>query len=240
MVAAQSLSQAERAIVSALNTHITRNKEVSLTDLAAECHVAKSTVVKTLQKLGFRGYQEFSYNFRISQDMQLDALLPRKCVQGDADEVVSELAAAFAWCLDKKNLVFLGGRRMGALLASYFSRKLALFDIFAPASYDYAMVDESHLDAGAAFFFFHRNPSRGFGLSGTGEMMIDAVHERGFRTIMFTDSDEPRFAQASDLLIRITDNADPGVDLFATKTIMVFEEALSLFAESREGRGDDR
>ncbi|MBO7674337.1 MAG: hypothetical protein J6S63_04950 [Atopobiaceae bacterium] len=37
-----------------------------------------------------------------------------------------------------------------------------------------------------------------------------------------------------DVLVRIVENADPNIDLFATRTIMVFEEALSLYAKSRE------
>ena len=66
----RGLTHAERAVVTALNAHITRNEEVSLTELAQECHVAKSTVVKTLQRLGYQGFEEFRYNYRLSRVAQ--------------------------------------------------------------------------------------------------------------------------------------------------------------------------
>lgn len=229
-----TLSPTERGIVSALMAHISRNEEVSLTELAQECHVAKSTVVKALQRIGFQGYREFSYSYRISRDMQYGNLLPREVVRGDAEQVAADLANMLCWCQGKKSLVFLGGRRMGALLANYVSRKLAMFDIFAPASYDYAMVDETQLDFGAAFFFFHHNPTKGFGTSGTGDSMIQTVREHGYRTVVFTDSDDVHAYGGVDVLIRIVGNANPNVDLFATRTIMVFEEALHLFAKNRK------
>lgn len=234
----RSLSPTERGVVNALTAHIARNEEVSLTELAQECHVAKSTVVKTLQRIGFQGYREFSYGYRIGRDIQHGSLLPREVVRGDLEQVVGELADVLRWCQGKKSLVFLGGRRMGALLAHYVSRKLAMFDIFAPASYDYAMVDEAQLDFGAAFFFFHHNPARGFGTSGTGESMIRTIRDRGYRTVVFTDADDVRLRGDSDVWVRIVENADPNMDLFATRTIMVFEEALSAFAKSREGSHD--
>lgn len=227
------LSSTERGIVNTLTTHIARNEEISLTELAQECHVAKSTVVKALQRIGFHGYREFSYSYRISRDMQRGSLLPREVVRGDVERKAAELADILQWCRGKKSLVFLGGRRMGALLANYVSRKLAMFDIFAPASYDYAMVDETQLPFGAAFFFFHHNPKRGFGTSGTGESMIQTVREHGYRTVVFTDSDDTHAYRDVDVLIRIVENADPNIDLFATRTIMVFEGALYLYAKSR-------
>ena len=234
MVVVQSLTTAERVVATALNTHITNNDEVSLTDLAEECHVAKSTVVKTLQKIGFRGYQEFSYNFRISRDVQRGTLLPRDIVVGDEVQIARELAQTIQWCESKKNIVFLGGRRMGALLASYVSRKLAMFDIFAPASYDYAMVNESRLERGAAFFFSHRLPQRNIGLSGTGEAMIETARDLGYRVVAFCDTDDSLLARRADFLVRITDNSDPNLDLFATKTIMMVEQALAQYASLRK------
>jgi DNA-binding MurR/RpiR family transcriptional regulator len=39
-------SQLDRAIIQAIVAHISKNEEISLTELAQECHVAKSSVVK--------------------------------------------------------------------------------------------------------------------------------------------------------------------------------------------------
>ncbi|MDI9591256.1 MAG: hypothetical protein QM302_09505 [Acidobacteriota bacterium] len=231
----RSFSQAERSVINALNAHISRNEEVSLTELAGECHVAKSTVVKTLQRMGFRGYQEFSYSFRLSRDVQRGSLLPRDVVVGSGTTAARELASVFLWCAGRKSIAFSDGKCLAAPLAQYLARKLALFDILAPASYDYAMVDAARAEPGAAFFFIHRRDAGvGHGYSGVGEGMLAAVRDRGYRTVIFTDTDDASVTSYADVLIRIADNAEPDIDLYATKVLMVIERALSEYARLRE------
>ncbi len=235
----RNLSQTERAIMTALNAHITRNEEVSLTELAEECHVAKSTVVKAIKRLGFKGYREFTYNYRISRDIQRGTLLPLKVIDGDDAEVMERLVDTLDWCAGKKSIVFCDGKLWAPLLADYVSRKLALFDIFAPASYDYAMVTESRMACGAAFFFFHHLHSGEEAVSsGIGEGMVETVRAHGFRTVVFADGDETNVSSYADVLVRIADDAGADLDLFATKVIMVFERALAGLSRYRaEGRG---
>lgn len=231
-------SQAERAIINALNAHIANNEEVSLSELSAECHVAKSTVVKTLQRMGFKGYQEFSYSFRLSRDVQRGNLLPREVVEGSGSVVAREVAEVLNGCEGTKSIVFSDGKRLASLLAHYFSRKLALFDIFAPASYDYAMVHQSTAKPGAAFFFIHQDASQGeFGYSGVGEGMLSAVRDLGYHIVVFTDNDDAGLASYADVLVRIAENADPELDLFAAKVIMVIERSLSELSHLRGGEG---
>lgn len=233
----RSLSQAERSVVNALNAHITRNEEVSLTELALECHVAKSTVVKTLQRLGFRGYQDFSYSFRLSRDVQRGALLPRETLASDmqeASEIVHQLSELLVWCQDKKNIVFCDGKRSAALLADYVSRKLAMFDIFAPPSYDYVMVTESQLPCGLAFFFLHESVRNGkLEPVGVGEAMLETVRQRGYKTIIFTDQNVARVIPYADMLVKIAENVDPEIDLFASRVLMVFENVLAGYSRRR-------
>lgn len=57
---------------------------------------------------------------------------------------------------------------------------------------------------------------------------------RRHSNVVFADTDDARMRGDIDVLVRIVENADPNIDLFATRTIMVFEEALSLYAKSRE------
>lgn len=229
-------SQAERSVINALNAHISRNQEVSLSVLAEECHVAKSTVVKTLQRMGFKGYQEFSYSFRLSRDVQRGNLLPREVVAGSGTMAACNVAEVLNHCEGKKSIVFSDGKRLASLLAFYFSRKLALFDIFAPASYDYAMVHESAAAPGAAFFFIHQGGrDKGLGYSGVGEGMLKTARDLGYDTVIFTDCDDAGLAGYANVLVRIADNADPEIDLFATKVIMVIERALSELSRMRGG-----
>lgn len=238
------LSQLERGIIQALTKHISQNEEVSLTELAAECYVAKSSVVKAVQKLGFRGFGDLAYSARFNA-REKDGLLPRWIVEGDSESSAHTLAEFFESCRDRHNLIFSGDRRLSAPLASYMSRKLAMFDIFATPSYDYAMIrpmsrqgdlDKSGMEhSGFALFFFHRElPSqRGLGQQpGFGEGMFAAVSEAGFRIIVISDDDRELQNQA-DLLIRIAPNGEADVDLYAVKTLMLFEMSLAHISKMR-------
>lgn len=235
----RNLSQTERTIMTALNAHITRNDEVSLTELAQECHVAKSTVVKALKRLGFKGYREFTYNYRISRDIQRGTLLPLKVIEGDETAVMERLVDTLVWCAGRKSIVFCDGKLWAPLLADYVSRKLAMFDIFAPASYDYAMVTESRMDRGAAFFFFHHLQKGEEAVSsGIGGCMVETVRAYGYRTVVFADGDKTSVSSYADVLVPIADDVGSDLDLFATKVIMVVEHMLADLSRHRAGGGD--
>lgn len=239
-------SPLERDIIQALTRHISQNEEVSLTELADECHVAKSTVVKAVQKLGFRGFGDLTYSARFNAQ-ERGGLLPRRLVEGDSEAVARELAERFERCRGRHNLIFSGDRRLSAPLASYMSRKLAMFDIFATPSYDYAMVRAARGNGAAgpqgtgpggfALFFFHRElpAQRGLGQQpGFGEGMFAAAEAAGFQVIVFSD-DERALQDRADLLVRISPNGEADVDLYAVKALMLFEMALTRVSEMRGG-----
>ena len=234
-------SPLERDIIQALTRHISQNEEVSLTELAAECHVAKSTVVKAVQKLGFRGFGDLTYSARFNAQERV-GLLPRRLVEGDPEAVARELAERFERCRGRHNLIFSGDRRLSAPLASYMSRKLAMFDIFATPSYDYAMVRAAAGPQGAGpggfalFFFLRELPAqRGLGQQpGFGEGMFAAAEAAGFQVIVFSD-DERALQDRADLLVRIAPNGEADVDLYAVKALMLFEMALTRVSEMRGG-----
>ena len=115
------------------------------------------------------------------------------------------------------------------------ARKLALFDIFAPSSYDYAMVTETALEPGVAIFFFHQQARGAFDEEGVGESMMQTVRERGYRTVVFTDRDDSGVGALADLLLRVSDSGDANLDLFATKVLMLVERALARMARLRGG-----
>ena len=60
------LSELERAVFRHISQHVAQNEEITLTELAEECHVAKGTVIKAVQKLGYRGFNDFACNVRLN------------------------------------------------------------------------------------------------------------------------------------------------------------------------------
>lgn len=234
-------SPLERQIVQALTSHISQNEEVSLTVLAQECHASKSSVVKAVQKLGYRGFNDLSYNVRFNAQTSSGSLLPRAITEDSFDAASDALTRCLGRCPGRRNFIFSGDRRCGALIASYMSRKLAMFEIFAPPSYDYAMTARGDLPLGVAFFCFHRELPRHaqWGQQeGYGRGMLKAAREAGFFVVAF--SDDPSHGKTqddTDLMLRISPNDGIDVDLYATRVIMLFEAALARFSATRgEGR----
>ncbi len=109
-------------------------------------------------------------------------------------------------------------------------RKLALFGVFAIASYDYLMVKGSGLPCGAAMFFFHEElPGRREAgqPEGYGEGMLRAAREAGFKIAVFSNSEERSVEVDTDYLFAIPRDASLGIDLYVPKVLMVFEMALA-------------
>lgn len=223
------LTPLEHDIIQLLTQHISCNEEVSLTELADECHVAKSTVVKAVQKLGYGGFGDLTCNVRLNAQ-HAGGLLPRRPVSGDLDAQVDALAHLLWSCRDRHSILFSGDNRIGAPLSTYMCRKLAMFGIFASASYDYLMVEHHALEPGAAIFFFHRElPGRAeWGQrQGYGEGMLRAARAAGFSIAAFSDDPDKGAQEGADLLIEIEENDEAGVDLYLTRVLMVFEMALA-------------
>ena len=234
----------EHVIVDTLVRYSALHQEPSLAQIARECHVAKSTVVKTIQKLGFAGFKDFQYTYRLQSRVSRERLLPARTVEGDLSQEAERLAACFACYATCKNIVYAGGQNMERELARYVSRKLGMFDIFAPASYDYALTDHIRLDAGFALFF----PREMRGALGNGDAIdpqalwrsqIAYYTQRGMHAILISDS--PALIAALPAELRITLAPPQGGhadDLFAVRTLMLVEQTLALLGR-RLGQSDD-
>ena len=236
----QVFTRLEEQIVRTLAAHITRNDEVSLTELALECHVAKSTVVKAVQKLGYHGFGDLSRSVRLNARAGDGTLLPRVTVEGDARLAVRRLSACLRRCEGRRNFIFSGDRRTGRLLATYMSRKLAMFDILAPASYDYDLARRETLPCGIAFFCTHQElPGRLVmgQQEGYGEGMMHAARSAGFSIVAFSD-DERRRWEPDDTVISIAPSPDGREDRYMPKVLMTFEQALAAYAAERGHGGE--
>lgn len=229
----RDLSPLEHDIIQALAYRISQNEETSLSRLAEECHVSKSLVVKALQKLGYRGFGEFTRSLRINAAGG-NALLPREVVVGDVDAATYKLADSIVRHRRDRNFCFCSDRRSGDLLASYMSRKLAMFDIMAPASYDYAMTVPLELPCGMAVFCLHRelHAEAGVGQQADyGRGMMDAARKSGFQMVVIADTDESPELGDDDLMIRIVPSQGLECDLYGVRVLMLFENALSLVSK---------
>lgn len=237
-----SYSALERQILQAVLAHITQNEELSLTELAEECHASKSTVVKAVQKLGYHGFTDLTRSVRLNTQTGPNTLLPRAIVRGNPEHQIDLFARQLARFRHRKNFIFSGDRRCGALLAAYMSRKLAMFDIFAPASYDYAITFRRSLEPGAAIFCFHREAPRYAHLGqqeGYGEGMLHAAKKAGFFIIALTDEEAGEPHPDIDLELAIAPNEGAGGDFFATRVIVLFENALERFAHMPDDIEED-
>lgn len=104
-------SPLERQILQALTSHISQNEEVSLTALAEECHVSKSSVVKAVQKLGYRGFSDLSYHVRFNAQTSSGSLLPEPSPRRPSTALPppSRNASTAAWASATSSLRATGG-----------------------------------------------------------------------------------------------------------------------------------
>ncbi len=236
-------TQAEKAVVDRLASHVATQNVVSLTQLADECHVSKSTVVKALKKLGYNGYDEFACTFRIRSHHGKGGLVPQVLVVGDQDQHVEAVVRLLTDNAEKKNVVFASGEDTASLIASYLSRKLAFFDIFMPVTYDLEMVDNPRLERGFALFILHAGILQRRSTRDThrhaGEQLMRRARERGFTIMTVADQDFEGLPLIPDLDLRIPTNDTVDLDLFASRVISLFECSLSRYAFMTLGRNGD-
>lgn len=232
------LSELERAVFHRISQHIAQNEELTLTELAEECHVAKGTVIKAVQKLGYRGFNDFTRSVRLNVQSSDTALLPRRIVDDDPDYEAERLAQTILRCRGASNFIFSGDRRCAAVIASYMSRKLASFCIFAPPSYDYAMTEPFDLDPGVAYFFFHKElpgrEGRGQG-PGYGKGMLAAARRAGFYIVVISDDRARATETEADMIIPISQNEGLEADMFVSRVIVLLEKALTVYSRLNRG-----
>ena len=85
----QKLTDTEREIIEKLFASNAVREEISLTELAASCHVAKSTVIKTVKKLGFSGFKDYLYAYQTSSNIHNTRVLPKQVTEGGFDLAVA-------------------------------------------------------------------------------------------------------------------------------------------------------
>lgn len=227
------LSTTDQAILSTLNYHICRSDLVSVSTLADECSVCKSTVVKMAKKLGYAGFADMRDTLSAGRtDEVSESFLPLDTAEdGDALDDAERLAQLFWDRRSAKHVLMSDTSSIEEILSSYLARKLAMFDIFAVSTYDYEAIITKEAEPGIALFFEHNvNPKAG---SGGFVLSVARPHFRlarqlGYLTMLVSDvPKETPAPQLADEVFRIKPSYDLRCDLFVPRTIMLFEPMLS-------------
>lgn len=217
------MTEIENLIMDTMLRNITQNKNVSLKELAKQCHVADSTIVKLSKKLGYSGYIEMYYHYLNNNNIETSKdVFNENLVVGDLNEVVQDFASVILEHAKDKNVISDGAKY--PLLGLYLPRKLRLFDIFAAYSYDYELLDVMHFKPGM-YILIQKRISNDMALS---EMLKIAI-KKGYHIILITcDMDDFAYSDFVDMTIQIQEDVSCPIDLWEPK-VMVFLEKV--FAE---------
>lgn len=239
------LTQTERAIFDELAATGSDVDETSLTELASRCHVAKSTVVKTVQKLGFKGYGDYVTTRRLDLSVRRGHLLPRQVVEGDVDEAVERLATCFQTCEGRKSIAFSLGSYPASFLASSLTRKLNMFDVFAVSSYDNIMFDGRRFEPGYVFLFLHEGVSdRAAGTTSKQSFshLFGLAHKTGYRIAVFLDSSledaHENYDTLADEVFLIASDRNTNLDFYTVRVLMLIEMALESYSTRVDWSGE--
>lgn len=220
-----TLTEIEKDIMHCLNLKIAANEKVSLSTLAEECHVAKSTIVKVSKKLGYHGFVEMYYHLHERQKKKAfsQTTLTTTLVEADLSECIDHLVDVLHQYKNKKNFVNSYGR--DDMLSSYVARKLMMFDIFAPSTYDFDMVRSLYLSKGVAIFADVR-PIHPF----EAKDIMKIAKQEGYYIIAFSDHELTWETRYVDYLVKMKKTEYKTADFFEAKVIMLLELVLSEYS----------
>lgn len=216
------LTDIEQDILIHIQKYTSSGRKITLNILAEELHVAPSTVVKLAKKIGYTGFTDMNYQMRSTAQKQ--TAFEKGLIEGNLDEVIGELANLLIQHENDKNLVIIPGE--SDYLEKYISRKLQMFDIFAPDTYDYSMVDNPRLEKGIAFIV-----SDSYEL-GDYEIVRQAKQQGYYFVVLAKD----RFHMSlnyADMKIIFQKTEYKSADFFGAKVIVLIEKMLSEFAKRK-------
>lgn len=228
------LTDIEKDIMHCLNMKIAADTKVTLSELAKECHVAKSTIVKCSKKLGYTGFVEMYYQLSERQKKKefSKGSFTESLIEGDLNECLDTLVEILYQNKNKKNFVNSYGR--DDMLSSYIARKLMMFDIFAPSTYDFDMVKNLYLSKGIALFADLRrvHPFEG-------KDIMQLAKQEGYFIIAFSDRELTWAKKLVDYFVPIKNTNYKTADFFEAKVIMLTELVLSEYSKKYYLKADE-
>lgn len=235
----QKLTDTEREIIEKLFASNAVREEISLTELAASCHVAKSTVIKTVKKLGFSGFKDYLYAYQTSSNIHNTRVLPKQVTEGDFDLAVALLADCLERCRGKRNICYSGGDPTIGILADYVNRKLNMFRIASVSSYDYVTFDSLAPKAGVMFFFLQAVPESDknyVNVRPAYEGLLAYAAQHGYTTVAIIDAGFPDDLPYIDVAIKLAREPGATMQMFPVKVLMLFESALAAYSAHQSNR----
>lgn len=219
------MTEIENSIIETMLTNITQNKNVGLKELAKQCHVADSTIVKLSKKLGYSGYIEMYYHYLNENNTETTKdVFNENLVVGDLNEVIHDFASVILEHSKDKNVISDGLKN--PVLGLYLARKLRLFDIFAAYSYDYTLLDVTHFKPGM-YVLIQKRTSNDIPLN---EMLKIAI-KKGYRIILITSEiDDFMYLDFVDMTIQIQKDSASSIDLWEPKVMVLLEKVFAEYS----------
>ena len=216
------MSDLEKEVMQQIQKNITLKNKISLNDLAQECHVSKSTIVKLAKKLGYSGYVEMVH--KMYNDQEWTDPFRTELIEGDLEWTVQKLAQKFREFSGCKNII--ARAPYGDYVSSYYARKLQMFDIFAADSYDYGMV----LNTGRKGFALFCTR---FDYRGNGEF-VKLAQKAGYYIICFGEDPSEPLMRYADFHVIFKKNRYKTADFYDAQLVILLEMVLSEY--SRMGK----
>lgn len=226
------LTEVDKNVIHCLNKHIYEQKNMKLQELAEECHVAKSTIVKVAKKMGYSGFVEMQYSMKKKQSEYKASNFFHDLIEDDLSFVLDELSRLIIENKENKNLVICNGK--ADILSVYLSKKLSMFDIFAPVTYEYSMVSNPWKKRGIAIFCNTR-----VDYNDKNKTLIELAKKEKYYIIAFYEKTNSWINQYADFGIQIKTTNYKNADFYSAKMLIILEmlfcklaENMKLFMES--------
>lgn len=220
-----NLSAVENEILVTIQRNSSLKQKPSLSELAEECHVSQSTVVKLAKKMGYTGYVDMAY--KMYSEREWEESFRADLIEGDLEWTVRKLALKLLEFEDCKNIIAKSPYR--DLLGSYFSRKLQMLDIFAVDTYDYSMIMSPRQKRGFAMFC---NESA----IGDSTELMKIAQKEGYYTIVFSEDPANQLLRFSDFHVVFKKNNYKTANFYNARLLIFLEMVLSEYTVIRNSR----
>lgn len=222
----EKLTEVEKEIMRVLQTHISLYRKIHLNDLAGECHVAESTIIKLAKKLGYSGYVEMYYKLygKRKQNISFEFSNYDYLIEHNFEEQVEAISELLHYYRNCKILVVSYGK--SDYIRDYFVKKLCMFDFIASGTYDYDMIRNPRLERGIAFVLDGNTQNQH-----TLKTISDVAINEGYNIVSFSQVSNKAIEKGAHMNIVLSESKYKTADFFMAKVVIFIELLLSTYAK---------
>lgn len=225
---ANSFTKTEKAIANYVLSHASDVPYMSISELAAACHVGETSVFRLCRLLGKSGYQDFKMNLAHSLGQSMSGPQPNDCIVGDQDSEpemiqkvlnncvsmlyethrlldVKGIATATRWLVEAKHICFFG---IGGSSSSAFDAQNRFLHFCPKSEY----ISDVHLQFMRASLMNAGDVAVFFSYSGSTKELLPsarAAKAAGSKIICISRFFSSPLAELSDLLLLCGGNEGP-------------------------------